>query len=49
MSNENRFTQKIDTLDMIINILREQEEKLDQLTERIEIVADRLEKVVQKT
>lgn len=31
------FTEKIDVLDMLINILREHEEKLDELTTRIEI------------
>jgi len=31
------FTEKIDVLDMLINILREHEEKLDELVARIEI------------
>ena len=30
------FTEKIDVLDMIINILREHEEKLDELVTRLE-------------
>lgn len=34
-----RFTERIDVLDMLINILREHEEKLD-------TVADRLDKAV---
>jgi len=31
------FTEKIDVLDMLITILREHEEKLDELVTRIEI------------
>jgi CheY-like chemotaxis protein len=34
------FTEKIDVLDLLINILREHEEKLDELVERLEIVSD---------
>ena len=30
------FTEKIDVLDLLINILREHEEKLDELVERLE-------------
>jgi len=30
------YTEKIDVLDLIINILREHEEKLDELVERLE-------------
>jgi len=41
-------SEKIDVLDLLINILREHEEKLDLLTDRIETVADRLEKVVEE-
>lgn len=33
------FTEKIDVLDLLINILREHEEKLDTLVERLEIVS----------
>ena len=33
------FTEKIDVLDLLINILREHEEKLDSLVERLEIVS----------
>ena len=31
-----RFTEKIDVLDLIINLLREHEEKLDKLVTRLE-------------
>ncbi|GAH48951.1 unnamed protein product, partial [marine sediment metagenome] len=30
------FTEKIDVLDLLINVLREHEEKLDELIERME-------------
>ncbi|GAH62182.1 unnamed protein product, partial [marine sediment metagenome] len=30
------FTEKIDVLDLLINVLREHEEKLDELVERME-------------
>ena len=30
------YTEKIDVLDLLINILREHEEKLDKLVERLE-------------
>lgn len=33
------YTEKIDVLDLLINILREHEEKLDELVERLEIVS----------
>ena len=36
------YTEKIDVLDMIINILREHEEKIDELVTRLEAAADRL-------
>jgi len=36
------FTEKIDVLDLLINILKEHEEKLDQLVERLEKAADAL-------
>jgi len=32
----NRFTEKIDVLDLLINLLREHEEKLDELIGRLE-------------
>jgi len=32
------FTEKVDVLDLLINILREHEEKLDELVQRIEAV-----------
>lgn len=38
------YNEKIDVLDLILNILKEHEKKLDMLTDRIEAVADRLEK-----
>lgn len=34
------FTEKIDVLDLLINILREHEEKLDTLVERMENLFD---------
>ena len=37
------FTEKIDVLDMLITILREHEEKLDELVERAEIAVNTLE------
>jgi len=36
--SERTFTQRIDVLDMLINILREHEEKLDRLVERLEVL-----------
>ena len=38
------FTEKIDVLDLLINILREHEEKLDTLVERLEIVSQTIQK-----
>lgn len=32
------YTEKVDVLDLLINILREHEEKLDELVERLEHV-----------
>ncbi len=37
------FTEKIDVLDLLINILREHEEKLDELVERLEIVSQTIQ------
>jgi CheY-like chemotaxis protein len=37
------FTEKIDVLDLLINILREHEEKLDTLVERLEIVSQTIQ------
>ena len=37
------FTEKIDVLDLLINILREHEEKLDQLVDRLEIVSQTIQ------
>ncbi|GAH88999.1 unnamed protein product [marine sediment metagenome] len=34
------YTEKMDVLDLLINILREHEEKLDELVERLEMVVD---------
>jgi len=44
MSNENRFTQQVTVLDLVINCLTEREKTLSSLIDRIEAVADRLEK-----
>jgi CheY-like chemotaxis protein len=38
------FTEKIDVLDLLINILREHEEKLDSLVERLEIESQTIQK-----
>ncbi len=38
------FTEKIDVLDLLINILREHEEKLDELVERLEIVSQTIQR-----
>jgi CheY-like chemotaxis protein len=43
-SDEMSFTEKIDVLDLLINILREHEEKLDNLVERLEIVSQTIQK-----
>ena len=34
------FTEKIDVLDLIINTLNEHEQKLDELTERLEVIIE---------
>ena len=34
------FTEKIDVLDLIINVVKEHEEKLDELVERLEKICD---------
>jgi len=36
------FTEKIDVLDMIINVLNEHEQKLDEITERLEFIVESL-------
>lgn len=38
------YTQKIDVLDLLINIIRDHEEKLDELVEGLELVAICLDK-----
>jgi len=38
------FTEKVDVLDLLINILREHEEKMDEFVERLEIVTEVLAK-----
>jgi CheY-like chemotaxis protein len=38
------FTEKIDVLDLLINILREHEEKLDTLIERLEVVSQTIQR-----
>lgn len=43
ISENMTFTEKIDVLDLLINILREHEEKLDELVERLEIVSRTIE------
>jgi CheY-like chemotaxis protein len=45
------FTEKIDVLDLLINILREHEEKLDTLVDRLEIVSKTIQRdpILRKT
>ncbi len=38
------FTEKIDVLDLLINILREHEEKLDELVARLEVVSETIQR-----
>jgi CheY-like chemotaxis protein len=38
------FTEKIDVLDLLINILREHEEKLDTLIDRLEVVSQTIQR-----
>ena len=40
------FTEKIDVLDLLINILQEHEMKLDKITERLEALLPRKEAVI---
>ena len=45
------FTEKIDVMDLIINVLREHEEKLDEIVERfekLEGLVERFEKAVDR-
>lgn len=42
MSPNSEFRERIDTLDLIINVLKEHEKMLDRLAERLEGIADRL-------
>ncbi len=37
------FTEKIDVLDLLINILREHEEKIDELVARLEQITENIE------
>ena len=41
------FTEKIDVLDLIINVTSEHEKKLDSLVETLEPLVERLEKAVE--
>ncbi len=41
----NRFTEQIDVLDLLINILRQHEEKLDKQVSKLDILVSRLERV----
>jgi len=36
------FTEKIDVLDLLINIIKEHEQKLDEITERLETITEAL-------
>ena len=45
------FTEKIDVLDLLVNVLREHEEKLDEIVERfekLEGLVERFEKAVDR-
>ena len=44
LGNKMSFTEKIDVLDLLINILREHEEKLDTLVERLEVVSKTIQR-----
>ena len=44
LGNKMSFTEKIDVLDLLINILREHEEKLDTLVERLEVVSQTIQR-----
>jgi len=39
-----RYGQKVDVLDLLINLLREHEEKLDEITTKLEIISDTMSK-----
>lgn len=39
-----RFGNKIDAVDFVINVLQEHEKKMDYLVERLEVVAEIMEK-----
>jgi len=39
------YTEKIDVLDLLINVLREHEEKLDELVERMEKMDELVERM----
>ena len=41
------FTEKIDVLDLIINTLNEHEQKLDELTERLEVIIETVTPVLE--
>ena len=43
------FTEKIDVLDLLISILREHEEKLDAVSEKLETAAEVMEQVTRNT
>jgi CheY-like chemotaxis protein len=44
LSDKMSFTEKIDVLDLLINILREHEEKLDELVARLEVVSETIQR-----
>lgn len=44
LDNKMSFTEKIDVLDLLINILREHEEKLDTLVDRLEVVSQTIQR-----
>jgi len=37
------YTEKIDVLDLLVNILKEHEEKLDTLVTRLEVVCEKVD------
>ena len=42
------FTEKIDVMDLLISVLKDHEEKLDELEERFEKLVERLEKAIEQ-
>jgi len=43
-----RFTEKIDVLDLLINIIKEHEEKLDEITTKLETISEIMSKTIEE-